>query len=363
MPARLMVFAGQSNAGFHFDPAFGQAAISVFKPLFDGLTGDQAILGGSAGGQTWLGGSSVQRSAVAPGSTAYWWDDPLNQGLSGVPGPCLTAALAWILAHPNRADLAAIVWIQGEQDCFAIGGNPGIASNTANHPYEGRASLAAYRSQLARVLGHFRLALGRPDLPILIAELGRLGSSAGTWVVDEMRRIQHQVAASMPGVEIASVTRDQNLSDAVHLDTAGYAAVAARLARFAAARIGGAGTARLGPRLSRAMLEEDACRLDLEIAHDGGGAVQAGSPVTGIRVEDDNGIRTPSSFEVAGPSLLRARFGSPLRGRIEIRAGYGGADAGPSYPRDDQAPALPLRPEIRRTGLAPANAIRSFWRR
>lgn len=362
MPTRLIVFAGQSNAGLHFDPTRGQAASTVFRPLLEQLTGDAVVVGSSVDGTSWTAGSAVLRAAAQPGSTAYWWDDPFDQGLAASPGPCLTASLAWITAHPERDRLSAIVWAQGEQDCFAIGGNANTASGTPGHPYEARATLAAYRTQLPRVFAHLRAALNRPDLPILIAEIGRLGSSAGGWVVDSVRRIQHEVAARMPGVEIASVTRDVGLSDSVHLDQAGYATVAERLARFAAARLSG-GTPRRGPSLQRALLAEDGLRLDLDVALDGAAGLVPAASVSGIRIEDDNGPRTPSSFETSGPAALLARFAAPLVGRVTVRAGYGGGEPGAFYPRDDATPALPLRPEIRPSGVVPANAVLRAWRR
>lgn len=219
----MFVLAGQSNIGAWLEPE-NQPAIDAFREIFLGGAAEfsdveflPAFRGGSAllAEYARLNASEFSNDPDLEARVrANFWIDPQSDRF-GRPMELAGERIDRLLARGGSVD--AIIWAQGEADAFHL------------RPE----TLEAYASALAAVLGRLSDMCG--NMPVFIQELGSLSAAGGAALV---RRAQHHVADTMPGIVVATSTLDLPLRDAVHLSAEGHVEAARRMARAMAAAFG-----------------------------------------------------------------------------------------------------------------------------
>ncbi|MEP6620272.1 MAG: sialate O-acetylesterase, partial [bacterium] len=133
-----------------------------------------------------VGGTSIR--AWAPGAAdvathTHPYDDAIGRA---------RAAL-------TDGQLAGILWLQGESD-----GNADAAAD--------------YESRLRDVIAHFRRDLDAPDVPFLIAQLGRFAGSPWNEFRSRVDSAQQRVAATTARVAFVPTDGLRDRGDTVHFD-------------------------------------------------------------------------------------------------------------------------------------------------
>lgn len=112
------------------------------------------------------------------------------------------------------ADVAGVLWYQGESDAD---------KNAANR----------YEARMRAFIEAIRKLVGRPNLPLLRAQLNRFTNPDADYAQwSRVREMQRQVAAKVPNTGLV-VTIDRPLSDEIHNDAAGNVVLGQRFAQWA----------------------------------------------------------------------------------------------------------------------------------
>jgi sialate O-acetylesterase len=121
-----------------------------------------------------------------------------------------------MLKQVSRAggNLRGILWYQGEADCTA--------------------QLApSYGQRLAEWISTVRADLKRPDLPVVVVQLGRFVPHASELVLwDPVREALRRLPLNVPYTAVTSAI-DLGLTDLIHIDTQGLIRLGRRMARLA----------------------------------------------------------------------------------------------------------------------------------
>ncbi len=118
-------------------------------------------------------------------------------------------------------NIRGLVWYQGESEALM-----------------GQAE--TYEAKLFNLIESFRRDIGRPDLPVLIVQIGRflIRDPAGDFNWEALRNVQLKVASDHPGIFITNGI-DLELDDVIHLSSRGQQRLGARLAELALTRVYG----------------------------------------------------------------------------------------------------------------------------
>lgn len=228
----LFVIAGQSNAsgtakgviedgpmlGVHLFGNDEQWKLAT-HPLDDSTRSRHLVTatGGSHRHSPWLMfAKTIWRQSKIPvgliptalgGSEMARWD-PREQG-----GADLWHNMVAMIQSAG-ADVAGVLWYQGESDAN---------QNAAN----------LYEARMRAFIHEIRKLVGRPNLPMLMAQLNRFtnpDADHARW--SQVREMQRQLAAKVPNTGLV-VTIDLSLSDEIHNDAAGNVVLGQRFAQWA----------------------------------------------------------------------------------------------------------------------------------
>ena len=251
---------------------------------------------------TAVNGSPVD-SLVNPG-TPYWWNLQTN-----TPGPLLLAAVA--SAQASGQPMTGIIWGQGEQEAFNLG---------TKTP---KTSVDRYIQATEAVFAYFRAALGNPNLPIFIQQIGtedpanKPPDRASEYNV--IRTAQIQIAAAVPHVYIAASTYDlPHLPGGIHFTAPAYVTIGQRLAAFIAADLG---APNLGadpqPQMSAAQFVD---RHTVDIALSGFAAADLSQAINPLffTAADAVGIQAPLTTIWKAPGTIELTFAADLQGAAAI---------------------------------------------
>jgi sialate O-acetylesterase len=197
----------------------------------------------------------------------------------------------------------ACLWYQGESDAAMPDG-------------------AHYRRNMGSFIKAVRRDLKLPDLPFLQVQLACFFGDAA--VFPHWNRVQtDQIAleADLPGVATAAAV-DLDLSDAIHVSTAGMRKLGARLAHLAEMLVYGNTSRQIGPRFVAATVAPD--RLSAEVSFASvNGRLRASAPILGFTVTaGDRPVAIPSR-KLVGPATVRLAFREPLPKRAVLWYGAG----------------------------------------
>ncbi len=143
---------------------------------------------------------------------------------------------------------AACLWYQGESDA---------ATEAGPH----------YRANMRALIEATRRDLGLPNLPFLQVQLAAFyGDAAGFPHWNKVQTDQIDLEADLPNVATAPAI-DLELSDAIHVGTAGMRTLAVRLAHLADRVVYGKKSVQTGPRLKDVKVAKD--RLSIELKFTG----------------------------------------------------------------------------------------------
>ncbi len=189
--------------------------------------------------------------------------------------------------------VAACLWYQGESDANAT-------------------AAPLFREKLGTLIRSIRHDLGQPELPFLQAQLGPFyGEPAEAF--PEWNRVQgDQIAIESDLPNVATVAAiDLELSDAIHVGTAGQKTLAVRLAHLASRLVYGDATREIGPRLTGATVSEDRMSIEVRFAHVNGSlGPRAGFP--GFSLEAAGQAVPIPERRVQGASTVILRLREPL---------------------------------------------------
>ena len=164
--------------------------------------------------------------------------------------------------------VAGCLWYQGESDANAE-------------------AAPVFRERLAKLIRSIRRDLGQPELPFLQVQLGPFyGEPADAF--PEWNRVQaEQIAVESDLPNVATVAAiDLELSDAIHVGTAGQKTIGVRLAHLASRFVYGDATRQVGPRFTAATVSGDRKRVEVRFASVNGALMpRAGFP--GFSLEAD----------------------------------------------------------------------------
>ena len=206
-------FAGQSNAGRHFERVAGD-----FSEGPMGFVAFEAAVEDQTGGMTTAinvasGGSGSNEQAR---SDLFWWNTTTD-----TPGQILLDAVADIQAAMGAGeDLDGIIWSQGETDAFAV--------DTAGTLSE-QDAIDLMVEATTSVFEYFWSAFGE-DVPIFIQELGNISIYDS---IHGLRDAQAQMAADLDNVYMGALTTGYTLYDNLHFSVDVYGDIAEDLATTA----------------------------------------------------------------------------------------------------------------------------------
>jgi len=171
--------------------------------------------------------------------------------------------------------VAGVLWYQGESDV-------------------GAEDWPRYDERMTAWLAALRADLARPELPLLMVQLGRVIGADDPNVVlgwNEIRERQRHWAASQPGVEIVAAI-DLELDDFIHIDTAGLRTLGFRLAQ---AQQGHAGLQPAGAVMASSPLGTPSLHLTVAGV---AGQLRSSGPPTGFSLRDAQGDVLPLIYKV-----------------------------------------------------------------
>lgn len=329
----LVVTGGQSLARGHVysqesNNNAGEVAFEATLAAYFPATGAINLFNGAEGG-TYASRKAYNASSQ---TTDYWWDDV---SVPAVPGGSLNDFYTLIAAEPYAlTDIAAVLWAQGEADCFYI---PGTITR------------AEYKAAVLAVFNHMRAGIGN-HLHIIIQPIGRrtTGTPSG---LQEVREVQWELAQEYNWITLAAEIYDQPLYDHVHPSDAGYTQMGKRNALQLAAQMGASVPYAAGPSVTEIILT--GVSLTVTLAHDGGTAIAGAAdktPAAGkksfFRVHDADGVEIPiTAVTVIGTNTVAVTMAyAPLQ-NITVYGGYGVMqDIDMNALITDNSPdALPLR--------------------
>lgn len=260
-----------------------------------------------------LDGTALLQEADTVG---YWLNTAANQpyakflaGINSVGGKC-----------------AGIIWDQGQKE--------GSLS--------GSVTKAEYKSGLQTLFARIRTDLGQPNLPMLIAPLGRYtgGSTDAAW--QDVRDAQYEVAAEANNY-LALQTYDVELAvDGVHYSTGsnGFLRYGTRVG-LRAKEVLGLTTNSRGPYIVSAS-RINSTTIDVTFALRGGSTITPASGVTILRVVDDAGVNAIVSTTRLTATKMRVVVTSAMTGTVIVQAAYGVNPTVTGTIYDDSANTLPL---------------------
>lgn len=266
-PAPWILGVGQSNMARYFSSATANAAeLERAVEALPSVSGDVTFVSAARGG------SALLEANVASAPDNYW----VREATDGfAPGPLLDAALTQIATRRAGGTVDLFLWAQGERDSGAIsqrvfGAGAGIA-DAAERERRLLEEVDRYERALRYLVATLREAAGAPDVPFAIQALGRRTYPRVEAIEDqivmrpahELRRLQHRLAAEMPGVRVLAETYDAPYTDGIHMDAAGRLQTIQRLAAALEVwRTGGLASGPVAREARRATPREVALRVD-----------------------------------------------------------------------------------------------------
>ncbi len=117
--------------------------------------------------------------------------------------------------------IKGLVWYQGESEALM-----------------GQAD--SYEAKLLNLIDSFRKDIGRPDLPVLVVQIGRflIRDPAGDFNWEALRNVQLKTVADRPGIYLTTGI-DLELDDVIHLSSPAQQRLGVRLAELALTRVYG----------------------------------------------------------------------------------------------------------------------------
>lgn len=266
----LAAGGGQSLMGGYFSSQADNSAAGrdKFIETLSALRPDAAIA--FINGAT--GGTYASLTSTTVENADYWWDLA-----TGTPGPILNAFHSQIAAAGAAPNV--ILWAQGEADSSRI---PAYTTKTQ------------YKDALLAIFAHMRQRYG--GIPVIVQQLGR---RTGTWTntggPQAVREAQQELCDTHDWIHRGPEIYDQGLHDAVHMDNAGYVAVAQRLARKLHNVRGGNLPGVDGPRIVAAT--RSGASIAVTLVHDGGTDFAPASGISGFSYFD--GSHNPIAISAA----------------------------------------------------------------
>lgn len=318
---------GQSLAGLFWTQTYTPANASGFSNfptlmkayLGYGATDDFRAVplnpGGSNNGAngapdvngTFYGGSAVQKAARDTTTFQnYWYEDTSLSGMAGA-GPDLTAAQTAVLTAVHRKRPSIIFTDHGQQEALGLGSASSTANGTPADPLFGTATVQKYKDGMKNTWALMRANAGRPNAPIVMAVLAKVGSNdAGA---EAVRQAQLQLASEVSGLTLAHITYDEVLLDVVHPDDASMKRYARRLALIEANILKpGSVPFWRGPRVSNAVFT-DGTKTAIRVTIDyptgcGGDDFTMGAGNCGFYVKDTGAAKTVTATKESATSIL-----------------------------------------------------------
>ena len=248
-------------------------------------------------------GSTVD-DLVNPTGAGTWWNLDTNQ-----PGALLLNAVQTVKASGH--DVTGIIWAQGEQEAI------NLSTRTP------KTSADRYIQSTEAVFAYFRAALGNPNLPIFIQQLGddkpaNKPDSLNPYF-DVIRAAQIKVAAETAHAYMAAPTYDLAIMPGgIHFTPQSYATIGQRLAAYVAAEFG-APNLKSDPQPQMAAAQfVDRHTLDVQVtgfaAADGSQAI-APQFFAGV---DAAGSQTPLSATWKSADVIELSFANDFAGAASI---------------------------------------------
>jgi len=237
---------------------------------------------------------------------------PLSLYDPGSDNPALYEMMMDVVARVGGR-VAGMLWYQGESDC-----NPEDAPT--------------YAERFTRFVNAVREAVGRPDLPVLTAQLNRVAGNYNPldnklWGV--LRETQRQLARTLPNVAVLP-TLDLTLSDTIHTSARGNITLGGRFARAALAMVYGREGNHRAPDLARAKFQ-DHRKIVLEFDNVRQPIVAHQYPIPEFIVEDDEGEVSLEGVSVAGARVI-LQLSRETKGDVRV---HGALSPNPAISMED----------------------------
>ena len=252
---------------------------------------------------TGVGGSTVD-DRVNPTASPTWWHLDTNQ-----PGPLLLDAVA--AAKASGQPVTGIIWAQGEQEAINL---------STTKP---TTSVDRYIQSTEAGFAYFRAALGQPNLPIFIQELGPDKPANKPDELnpffDVIRAAQIKIAAETPHVSIAASTYDLDIMQGgIHFTPQSYVAIGQRLAAFVAADLGAPNAASdPQPRMAAAQVV-DHHTLDVRLAGFAAGDVGQVIAPQFFAATDANAEQAPLTAVWKSADTIELSFGQDFTSAVSL---------------------------------------------
>jgi sialate O-acetylesterase len=303
----------------------------------------------------WFGADMAKRIGVPQGlictahggtSMEQWDPAKAGEGAGSLYGSMLLSVRA------NRQPVAGVLWYQGESDTW-----DGAA---ARYTERMQALVAAMRRDFGE-LG------SRKDLPFLVVQIGRFireGGDPRWWnAIQELERL---LPRAIPRLDMAA-TIDLPLDDLIHISSAGYPRLAARLARLADRIAHGNKREQPAPspRSVRRIPPKDypICPVAIEVRFDHvvGGLRSAGEP-TGFTFVDGEHRAVPGIYKVVLDGDRAILETSMPAERGDLRVMYGHGDNPSCTVVDGRDMAVPVFGPLPVENVPPSSGFIVTWR-
>lgn len=318
----LISVSGQSNSYQLFTVGSGSAGSTTKRYMLYGWgtnTGAGAVAIGNAlstalGVPVGLVNNGVNGAALTPegaGSYGYWMDT------TGTP------YTQWLIDTASvGGKYEAMVWVQGEND--------------AQKPVSG----SIYAAGLVTMFGRFRTLLGQPDLPIVMATLGRATDATSTDASWQAISDAQLAAESITDVYVVGGTKLLSMADTLHYDATGYLGLGNALSRGLRHALGESIEYK-GPSIASAAVV-DPSTIDVTLTHVAGTDFTPTSGITGFSVLDGVTAATISTAVRQAANVVRLGLAAPLSGTPTVRYLYGKNPSISAPLKDNSANTLPL---------------------